>query len=188
MSKLEDTLDIYANGQWNPGDSYDEHLSNPCFNSDLEMKTIEYGPNGMPNSQRAVNQAQIEGLEVVYPKDNQLQIDIDNQHSYSLLQNMLCIVNKFIGPSNYEEKPSKSGNPHKFHVTLTFEDHVKFTGIERLALQAMLGSDRVRELLGYVQEKNGDPHPVLFLEKTAPKQLTSSTMGMLTEGVMGDTI
>lgn len=158
MSKLEDSL------------------CDCQVNSDLEFKTIKYDPNGQPNSQRAVNQAQMEGLEVVYPKDNQLQIDIDNEHSYRLMQNQLFIVNKFIGFSNYEEKPSKSGKPSKFHITLTFEDSMKFTTIERLALQAMLGSDRVRELLSYVQFQNGDPHPTLFLEKSAPKQLTAGEL------------
>lgn len=142
----------------------DERLSDPCYNSDLEMKTIEYDPEGMPNSQRALDQAAREGLSVVYPEDNQLQIDLDNEHSYRLFQNQLCIVEKFIGISNCDEKPSKSGKPGKRHITLTFYG-VTFTMLERLALQAMLGSDRIRELLGYVQLKNEDPHPVLFLEK-----------------------
>lgn len=151
----------------------DAKLCDPCYNSDLEMKTIEYDPEGMPNSQRAVDQARRENLDVIYPEDNQLQIDLDNEHSLRLLQNQLAIVGKFIGSYQYEERLSKSGKPEKKHVTLTFYD-VTFTTLERLALQAMLGSDRIRELLGYVQYKNEDPHPVLFLEKKQEQKLLAA--------------
>jgi hypothetical protein len=152
-------------------------MTDPEFNSDLTMKTIEYDPHtGIPNSQRAINQAQIEGLEVVYPKGNELQIDIDNEHSYKLLQNQLLIVNKFVGSYFYKETPSKSGDPDKKHITLAFDDR-GFSDLERIGLQAMLGSDRVRELLSLVQAESGDPHPTLFLEKSsAPKQLTEGTL------------
>ena len=163
----------------------DAKLCDPCYNSDLEMKEIQYDPEGMPNSQRAINQAQMEGLEVVLPEDNQLQIDLDNEHSYRLLQNQLGIVQKFLGDYGYEEHLSKSGEPTKRHVTLTFED-LKFTTLERLALQAMLGSDRIRELLGYVQLKNNDPNPVLFLEKKAPLALPEAPVNVTTdsEGIL----
>ena len=72
-------------------------LSNAAYNSDLAMKQIDYDPKGNPNSQRAINQATMEGLEVVYPAPNELQIDIDNEHSYMLMKNQLLIVNKFVG-------------------------------------------------------------------------------------------
>jgi hypothetical protein len=145
-------------------------LTSPECNSDLAMKIIEYDPKGQPNSQRAINQAQMEGLEVVYPQPNELQIDIDNEHSFILFQNQLQIVQKFVGFCRVIEKPSKSGIMGKCHVTLVFDR--TFTDLERIGLQAMLGSDRVRELLSYVQLQNGDEHPTLFLEKTAPEQLT----------------
>ena len=152
-------------------------MTDPRYNSDLALKTIEYDPlTGIPNSQRAINQAAMEGLEVVYPAANELQIDIDNEHSYRLLSNQLYIMNKFVGIYNYTEKPSKSGEPGKMHITLVFQDRT-FTTLERIGLQAMLGSDRVRELLSYVQNLNGDAHPTLFLEKTAPKQLTEGVPG-----------
>ena len=152
-------------------------MTDPRYNSDLAPKTIEYDPlTGIPNSQRAINQAVREGLEVVYPAANELQIDIDNEHSYRLLYNQLRSVNKLVGIYNYTEKPSKSGEPWKMHSTLVFQDRT-FTTLERIGLQAMLGSDRVRELLSYVQYLNGDAHPTLFLEKTTPKQLTEGVPG-----------
>jgi hypothetical protein len=166
MSKLEEFL-LKTEGMTDP------KVSDPCFNSDLEMKTIEYDPNGQPNSQRAVDQALREGLDVVYPQDNELQIDIDNEHSKRLLENQLLILNKFVGPCNYISNASKSGEKWKMHITLVFDR--TFTNLERIGLQAMLGSDRVRELLSYVKLCNGDPHPTLFLEKKPEQKL-------LTEG------
>ena len=58
--------------------------------------------------------------------------------------------------------PSRSGLP-KRHITVTLDQPI--TNYQRLALQVMLGSDRVREFLGYIQEKQGDPTPILFIEK-----------------------
>lgn len=146
MSKAEDSLILCG---------YDH-------NSDLEIKTIDYYPTGNPNSQNAIERARDEGLVVVFPKSNELFIDIDNEHSFQLFLKQFDIMSKYLGATGYEQSPSKSGMP-KQHVTVYMDRDV--TEIERLALQAMLGSDRVRELLGYVQEKNGDPHPTLFLEK-----------------------
>ena len=153
MSKLDEAI----------AELIGKSLIDPAQNSDLETKTIQYDPDGMPNSQRAYNQAAIEGLNVVLPASNELLIDIDNEHSYMLFNKQIQIVQAFIGVVDIREQASKSGQPYKLHITVELDKDV--TGMERLALQAMLGSDRVRELLGYVQEKNGDPHPVLFLEK-----------------------
>lgn len=154
MSKLEDMI-LAEIGE--------KALTDPNLNSDLEHKEIFYDPKGMPNSQRAYNQAAMENLEVVLPADNELQIDIDNEHSYLLFQKQLQILQVYVGVVDVRESSSKSGKDWKLHITVELDPDV--TMIERLALQAMMGSDRVRELLGYVQYKNNDPHPVLFLEK-----------------------
>jgi hypothetical protein len=60
------------------------------------------------------------------------------------------ILNRFVPIRDIRIEPSRSGLP-KRHITVTLVDPV--SQIERLALQAMLGSDRVRELLGYVQHQ-----------------------------------
>jgi hypothetical protein len=181
MSKFEDDL-LKTEGM------SDARLSDPCFNSDLQMKTIEYDPYGMPNSDRARERAVVEGLDVVYPEPNQLFIDIDNEHSYRLFENQLAIVNKFIGYAERKETPSKNNTPEqpfKLHITLTFDD-VEFTALERLALQAMLGSDRVRELLGYIEMKNDDSTPTLFLEKNKLKGLLNSSTAIEPTDILKD--
>ena len=140
----------------------DDILTSGMFNSDLEIKDIQYDPLNQPNSQRAIDVAATEGLNVIFPKDNELQVDIDNEHSFFLFEKQRMILNRFVPIRDIRIEPSRSGLP-KRHITVTLVDPV--SQIERLALQAMLGSDRVRELLGYVQHKNNDPHPILFLEK-----------------------
>lgn len=152
MSKIEDKIftDLELIG------------THPSGNSDLDIVTIEYDPTGQPNSQNAIDRAQRENLIVVFPKDNQLFIDLDNEHSYLLFKKQWDIFKKYVDlEATFGELPSKSGLP-KRHITINLSYFIN--ELERLAFQAMLGSDRVRELLGYVQMKNGDPHPTLFLE------------------------
>jgi len=153
MSKLDEAI----------AEAIGQALTDPKTNSDLENKEIHYDPKGAPNSQRAYTEAAAKGLEVVLPASNELQIDIDNEHSYLLFQKQIQIVQAFIGVVDIREAPSKSGQKWKMHITVELD--VDVTTLERLALQAMLGSDRVRELLGYVQFKNDDPYPTLFIEK-----------------------
>lgn len=131
-------------------------------NSDLDFKDINYDPTGKPNSQRAIDEAAQKNLDVVFPQANELFIDIDNEHSFALYSKQIDILKKYVGVKSVRVQPSKSGLP-KRHIYVTLKQDI--TELERVSLQAMMGSDRVRELLGYVQVKNNDPHPTLFLEK-----------------------
>ena len=117
-----------------------------------------------PNSERALHVAETENLQVVFPKDNEIQIDIDNNVSFDLYVKLREVLwGNGHGPVHEVCTPSRSGNSERRHITVTFEKPV--TPLERICLQACLGSDRMRELLGYLQWKNNDPHPTLFLEK-----------------------
>lgn len=60
-------------------------------------------------------------------------------------------------------KPSRSGAPGKRHITLALNR--KLTSVERILFQALLGSDRKRELLSYIRVLNSDPEPTLFFER-----------------------
>lgn len=137
------------------------------LNTDLEIKTIEYDPNGNPNSQRALDQAVREGLDVKFPANNELFIDIDNEHSYRMFQKQMDIMRKYLSATGETITPSRHGLPGR-HIVVTLDRTI--TELERIALQSCLGSDRVRELLGFIQNSNGDPHPTLFLEAKPPTQ------------------
>src|ERR1700675_4239290 len=148
MSKMENDV---------LGDIYDDH-------SDLAIRTIDYDPKGNPNSSRAIDLALREGLTVKFPAANELFIDIDNEHSYQMFLHQMDILVKYIGvDAPLVVTPSRHGLPGR-HIVVTLVNDI--TETERLLLQACLGSDRVRELLGYIQLKSGDPHPNLFLESS----------------------
>ena len=154
-------------------DDYEDALNNEVLfadtpNSDLAIRTIDYDPNGNPNSQRAIDLALAEGLTVVFPAANELLIDIDNEHSFQMFMKQMDILKKYVGATGDTITPSRHGLPGR-HIVVRLDHDI--TETERILLQACLGSDRVRELLGYVQMKNGDAHPSLFLESKADTKL-----------------
>lgn len=114
------------------------------------------------------------GLLIVYPEDNQLQIDIDNNdHWLTFLRSIEVVARNWedCDDIQIEVHPSKSGLPRR-HVTIALPG--KVDQWQRIALQACLGSDPVRELLSATRLMRGDVHPTLFVEK--PKnQLTVDT-------------
>ena len=130
--------------------------------SDLEILDIGYDPTGKPNSKRAEDLAVKENLTVVYPGDDEVLIDIDNEHSFQVYMKHMQVISKHLGILSENVQPSRNKKEGR-HVTLRMKSPV--TELERIAIQACLGSDRMRETLGFIQYKNGDPHPTLFLEK-----------------------
>ena len=133
-------------------------LGEPLTNSVFEVE----------DSNEAIVKARQNGWEVVYPKENQLQIDIDDAGHYQQFQEFLKHVAKHWGPIQVEEHWSKSGAP-KRHITVTLgEDVDEKTWI---ALQASMGSDWRRELFGMIRVKTGDPHPSLLFELPGPLYL-----------------
>jgi hypothetical protein len=122
------------------------------------MKDYELGD---PNSARALKEAEENNLVVVFPGESELQLDLDTEHAFNIYLELKPIIERYYGIEKEKITPSRSGLP-KRHVTVTL--YTKLTSYERIALQAILGSDRVRELLSAIQEMQGDQHPTLFLE------------------------
>ena len=127
-----------------------------------ESMMKDYELQSAPNSARAIREAAEDDLDIVYPEDNQLQIDIDSDHALSIFFEMKQLLEKYYGVKDCKMAYSRSGAP-KRHITVTLDRAM--SNYERIALQVACGSDRVREMLGLIQEKMGDPHPTLFLEK-----------------------
>lgn len=109
------------------------------------------------------------GYEVVLPEPHHLQIDIDTDEQYEVFRkSAACLARNWKalgfrkGLPVVEEHPSKSGLPRR-HITI----HLPFevTPWQRIAFQAALGSDPLRELLSAVRLFRGDEHPTLFVEK-----------------------
>lgn len=110
----------------------------------------------------AIAQAWINNLVVVYPKPNQLFLDIDDDEALAKFDKVSSLLAaKYGGGYHHTITPSRSGGTHR-HVTITLEKDV--TPMERITLQAILGSDPLRELLSLDRLKAGCPNPTLFFE------------------------
>ena len=116
------------------------------------------------DSECAIQEAKDNGLDVVFPKPSELQVDIDSDAAYERYCGVLDRLLHHLPFVTESITPSRSGYP-KRHIVLTLREPV--TDVQRIALQAILGSDPVRELLSLKRIENGDPHPTLFFEKKA---------------------
>jgi hypothetical protein len=119
-----------------------------------------------PNSARALREAREDNLDVVFPTDYQLQIDLDSDRAFDVYLAMRPLLEKYYHVREEKIRYSRSGAP-KRHATINLNTAVSQG--ERLLLQVLMGSDRVREFLGLIQFNQGDPHPVLFLEAKQPE-------------------
>lgn len=88
--------------------------------------------------------ARAKNCSVVFPEPNQIQLDIDSYDRLQVYRGMFAAMGDFISIPEPEFQSSKSGGSH-YHVTVTFP--VDLNEWQRIALQAILGSDPMRELL-----------------------------------------
>ena len=104
-----------------------------------------------------------EGFKIYLPSPNEVLIDIDNEDDYEYF---LIAINRF--EEEFESRipfkiiPSKSGLPHQ-HIICEFPFEME--NLQRVAFQAVLGSDRVREMLSLFRIIQGDTYPSLLAIK-----------------------
>jgi hypothetical protein len=107
--------------------------------------------------------ASARGCYVVYPKEDELQIDCDSEDAFKEFKKRW---EEFESVVTYDVEwratPSSSGLPHR-HITVTAKGRI-FSVWERIALQFALGSDPVREKLCVLRYTYGIPEPVRFFE------------------------
>jgi hypothetical protein len=108
------------------------------------------------------------GLLVVEPEDYELFIDLDTQEQ---CDRFALMYHKFEGEMlrrgrncSVNITPSKSGYPWRKHAVVRV-DPPGFTAVERIAWQAILGSDPMRELLSMFRLLDGWVKPTVFFEK-----------------------
>ncbi len=99
------------------------------------------------------------GMVVKIPSDHELFLDIDSKEDFTHFQKIIGYLPDVKG---WIRSESKSGYP-KCHVTVTMNRVV--TNGERILLQAVLGSDRLHELLSYLASRQGHTHPTVFFER-----------------------
>jgi hypothetical protein len=102
------------------------------------------------------------GQIVVYPEDNQLQLDIDSDEQFEIYRRRISGLEVLGWDFSVNTTPSLSGLPNR-HITVTVKDKV-FTEVERIAFQFMLGSDSVRESLNLLRTAAGKERPTRLFE------------------------
>lgn len=141
-----------------------------------------------PVEEAAVNN----GLVVVTPEDNELLIDLDTEEAYAQHLKILEVLDGRGIIYEHKVAPSKSGLPNR-HVTLKLISGpsasylpVPLDPWQRIALQAALGSDPVRELLSCMRVFRGITPPTAFLElpteAMAPEGFSHNDQILLPEG------
>jgi len=109
-----------------------------------------------------VTRMEADGFEILVPEGNELQIDLDSASGfYIFLRRWERFAQEYENAS-WRAYPSKSGLPHR-HVVVSLPFGVN--AAERIALQAILGSDPTREMLSVFRYYRGDPCPTLLARK-----------------------
>lgn len=102
------------------------------------------------------------GCRIVIPKPNELQLDIDTEEQFATFLRVYPALQRNEFPeASFIVTESASGFPHR-HIVVTLPCEVDMW--QRIALQAALGSDPMRELLSALRLFRGDAIPTLLIE------------------------
>lgn len=111
-------------------------------------------------------------FEVVVAKKSQLQIDYDSPIIPQQFHKILWNLTKIFCPNGetliWAARRSKSGN---LHVTVDLP--VEISDTERIAWQAIFGSDPIREVMSLMAVKHGIANPTLLIEKRDAELVTT---------------
>lgn len=112
--------------------------------------------------------ADILSCDFIEATDKQLFVDLDTEEQYTLFQIQIKLLKKHFYFKSYRVTESKQGIPHR-HVVVEMAE--AYPLINRIALQACLGSDSARELMSVRRCMNQEDEVVVFFEK---KEVTSA--------------
>lgn len=116
------------------------------------------------SSQGSLNEAHKQGWRIVVPKANELLLDIDSEEAFAEFKERYTRAANFNLVEGYSARPSKSGTPGRYHVTVRVPGNID-SQLYRVALQAVLGSDWKREMYSIDRINKYDAIPTLFFEK-----------------------
>lgn len=116
--------------------------------------------------EKAEEVAKNRGQIVVFPKPNELQLDIDGQKEYEEFERRFeffsSIAPELYCPFEIVKKPSKSEGC--YHITIIFNKNIYLDEWQRIALQSALGSDPIREYLNAMRKLTGIENPTRLFE------------------------
>ena len=127
------------------------------------MRQIASDAYEVDSPEELQKKAEARGCVVVFPKANQLFIDIDTPEQGKYFDKCISSFQRHT-PCMWVKRPSPSGKPDRLHITVTLVDK-EIDERTRILYQAVLGSDPLREALSLENLENGDPRPTRFFEK-----------------------
>lgn len=127
---------------------------------------LKYDDQDLP----AERVAEKQGLVVVYPESNELQIDIDSDEAFVAFLEQFERLKRIEPEIFCRIAFSKSGPPNR-HITVMLARPIA-SHEERILLQALLCSDPVRELLSLIRLRRGAERPTRFFEKPTDETTT----------------
>lgn len=113
----------------------------------------------------AVEMAEERGLVVVLPREREAFVDIDSEADREHFEVAIAKMAEECGV-RHMIRASPSGTPGHYHAIVRvpwWRDPL--SAVERIAIQAALGSDRVRETLGLLRLWRDEEQPTLFFER-----------------------
>lgn len=109
------------------------------------------------------------GCILIQPAENQLTLDLDSEEDVEKLNDRLALCPYSV--SLVETWRSKSGNTH---ALLKLYNYRRFSTLEKIQMQALLGSDRERELINITRYLRGDDENTLRVlfqpKKVSPRK------------------
>jgi hypothetical protein len=113
--------------------------------------------------QLMLNRALRKGKQIIEPKPNELQIDIDGlraMHRHTTLWHILkdCGLTK-----GWTSHILPSSQKDHFHIIITMPKN--YSIVHRIAMQAILGSDIKREARNFCRAMRGNKYPIVLFKK-----------------------
>jgi hypothetical protein len=111
--------------------------------------------------EEAKRAADEKGLVIVRPESNELFVDIDDEVDLAAFHASREILGDLV--ESFRLTRSPSGRPGRYHARVRLTRDIE-DDFERIALQAILGSDRKREVLSWVRAARGEADATIFFE------------------------
>lgn len=115
--------------------------------------------------EEAAEEAEEKGCIIIESDESTLLLDYDSAEAAQQFENRRWSLEQIFGVESIESWPSKSGGGHVHYKVVLLQ---KLTSAQRIALQAAMGSDWVRELFAVERDRLGKRNPsILFQPKEA---------------------
>jgi hypothetical protein len=138
-------------------------VAKPKWGSNDSGSSVSIQDNAERGRQKLAKVGLADAYEVVIATDSDIQIDYDSPRLPAVFSVALNLLRQRIGAKElpaYRASASRSGNVH-VHIPLPEPMPI----VERIAWQAVFGSDGLREGISLINVHRGAANPVLLFER-----------------------